>query len=71
MANLVSDQNIEKYFLHFYILCFYIPGHLVYLFGTVLQCNIFYFQATETVFRMAVTRGILNPIKHGEVWQNL
>lgn len=25
------------------------------------------FQATETVFRMAVTRGIINPLKHGEV----
>ena len=25
------------------------------------------FQATETLFRMAVTRGIINPLKHGEV----
>lgn len=26
-----------------------------------------YCQATETLFRMAVTRGFLKPIKHGEV----
>ncbi|XP_012671956.1 transmembrane protein 135 [Clupea harengus] len=30
---------------------------------TIYMANL----ATETVFRMAVTRGILNPIKHGEV----
>lgn len=26
-----------------------------------------YCQATETLFRMAATRGIVKPIKHGEV----
>lgn len=38
----------------------------------ILPCNAyvtvtFSCQATETLFRMAVTRGIVKPIKHGEV----
>lgn len=37
------------------------------IFNSILWCHSCCSQATETLFRMAVTRGIVKPIKHGEV----